>query len=362
MSNVRNRGYNTFDGQAARDRGSAGSRAGSSSGYRTTPEEIEDMPPGVPYIVANECAERFSFYGMKTILVVFMQKYMMDAAGKPDHLDDEEARSWYHTFSMVTYATPLLGAFVSDVVLGKYRTILYFSIVYCGGHLALALNETRVGVAIGLSLIAFGAGGIKPCVSANVGDQFGAANQHLLTKVFGYFYFSINLGAFTSSLITPVLLAEVRPGRRLPPQRQLGAARNRTVSPPLPLTRVRAVGTVRPARRLRAAGRADGHRNGRLLDGTLEVCARAAFGAHARGEHPEGRGLCRARAPAAHLPLRGGLLESVRPGRLGVGAAGGRPRPLARSNHSPPPSIPPTTRHTRWAGRCMAGGHTATRV
>ena len=50
---------------------------------------------------------------------------------------------------MAVYVTPLLGAFLSDVVLGKYRTILYFSLVYCGGHLALGLNDTRAGLATG---------------------------------------------------------------------------------------------------------------------------------------------------------------------------------------------------------------------
>eukprot|EP00964_Phaeocystis_antarctica_P137137 scaffold101630_cov63-Phaeocystis_antarctica.AAC.5 len=86
-----------------------------------------------------------------------MQKYMRDAAGKPDHLSDEEARGWYHVFSMAVYVTPLLGALLSDVVLGKYRTILYFSIVYCVGHLALGINDTRAGLATGLALIALGA-------------------------------------------------------------------------------------------------------------------------------------------------------------------------------------------------------------
>ena len=200
----RRRWYNTFTQFDANGRGG-------SSGYRTTPEETTEMPPGVAYIVCNEAAERFSFYGMKTILIVFMQKYMRDAAGKPDHLSDEEARSWYYIFSMAVYVTPLLGAFLSDVLLGKYRTILYFSLIYCGGHLALGLNDTRAGLATGLALIALGAGGIKPCVSANVGDQFGLSNQHLLSKVFGAFYFAINLGAFLSSLITPLLLDRYGP-------------------------------------------------------------------------------------------------------------------------------------------------------
>jgi POT family proton-dependent oligopeptide transporter len=115
--------------------------------------------------------------------------------------------SWYHLFTSAVYFTPLLGALLSDILLGKYRTIMLLSLVYCLGHLALALDDTRLGLAIGLSLIAVGAGGIKPCVSAHVGDQFGRLNQHLLSRVFGWFYFAINLGSFVSTLLTPWLLA-----------------------------------------------------------------------------------------------------------------------------------------------------------
>jgi POT family proton-dependent oligopeptide transporter len=61
-------------------------------------------------------------------------------------------------------------------------------------------------------LISIGAGGIKPCVSANVGDQFGKQNEHLITKVFGWFYFSINVGSTVSMLLTPWLLQRYGPG------------------------------------------------------------------------------------------------------------------------------------------------------
>jgi len=88
---------------------------------------------------------------------------------------------------------------------------MWLSVVYCLGHFALALDETRTGLMIGLALIAVGSGGIKPCVSAHVGDQFGKSNSHLLEKVFGWFYFSINLGAFASTLLTPWLLANYGP-------------------------------------------------------------------------------------------------------------------------------------------------------
>src|SRR3569833_4179068 len=59
---------------------------------------------------------------------------------------------------------------------------------------------------MGLSLIALGAGGIKPCVSAHVGDQFGEKNQYLLPKVYGWIYFSINFGSFFSTLLPPAIL------------------------------------------------------------------------------------------------------------------------------------------------------------
>jgi POT family proton-dependent oligopeptide transporter len=104
-----------------------------------------------------------------------------------------------------------MGAFLADAVLGKYRTIFYLSIVYCFGHFALAMNDTRIGLFTGLTLIALGAGGIKPCVSANVGDQFGASNQHLLPRIFSWFYFSINAGSAFSTLLIPWMLFHIGP-------------------------------------------------------------------------------------------------------------------------------------------------------
>lgn len=178
--------------------------------YLNAPVKSASMPKGIPYIIGNEAAERYSFYGMKAILVVFMTKYLMGQEG-PDPMSDEEAKTWFHLFNSAVYFTPLLGAIVADVFFGKYKTIISLSIVYCLGHLALALDESRLGLSVGLTLIAIGAGGIKPCVSAHVGDQFGKTNASLLEKVFGWFYFSINLGAFASQIMTPILLDRFGP-------------------------------------------------------------------------------------------------------------------------------------------------------
>ena len=180
--------------------------------YLTAPVATKSLPKGIPYIIGNEAAERFSFYGMKGILTIFMTKYLFllsDTAGTP--MAKAEAIARYHDFTFWVYLTPVLGAFLADWLLGKYRTILSLSIVYCLGHFALAFMgsgglSAENWMLTGLYLIALGSGGIKPCVSAHVGDQFGQSNSHWLTKVFGWFYISINVGAALSTLATPLLL------------------------------------------------------------------------------------------------------------------------------------------------------------
>jgi proton-dependent oligopeptide transporter, POT family len=179
--------------------------------HRTAPIETEKMPPGIPYIIGNEAAERFSFYGMRTILVVFMLQYLhfMDGTGG-SAMSNNEAIGNYHQFTSWVYFTPLLGALLADIFLGKYRTILWLSIVYCLGHAALAcmgsFGNSPWWLFSGLLLICLGSGGIKPCVSAHVGDQFGRKNHHLIPRIYNWFYFSINFGSFFSTLMTPWLL------------------------------------------------------------------------------------------------------------------------------------------------------------
>ena len=167
---------------------------------------LKNHPRGLPYIIGNEAAERFSYYGMKAILVVFMTTYLMGRAGGREVMTEEEATFWYHIFGMANYVVPIVGAIVADAVWGKYRTIIILSLVYCLGHLALALDDTRVGLGIGLGLIAIGSGGIKPCVSAHLGDQYGYENVARRSEGYSLFYIAINVGAFISTLMTPLLL------------------------------------------------------------------------------------------------------------------------------------------------------------
>ncbi|NNJ26978.1 POT family MFS transporter [Alienimonas chondri] len=184
--------------------------------YRETPVDTDKMPPGIGFIVGNEVAERFSYYGMRAILYTFMTKWLTDAAGADAHMTDAQATEAVGYFSSLLYFLPLVGGLVADALLGKYLTIMLLSVIYCLGHFVLALTlnpeftggliEPKYGLFVGLGLIAVGGGFIKSCVSAHVGDQFGARNSGLLGRVYGWFYFSINLGSTVSTLLTPKLL------------------------------------------------------------------------------------------------------------------------------------------------------------
>ena len=181
------------------------------SKYLTSPIPSKKMPAGIPYILTTEATERFAFYGMSSILVVFMTQYLRASGGKLDVMAEEPAKAWFHYFTAAVYFMPLVGAIISDVWLGKFKTIILFSLLYCVGFAVLAWDHTRLGLTAGLILIAMAAGIIKPCLSANVGDQFGTSNKNLIEKFYWWFYFSINLGAAISMFVCPILLDKYGP-------------------------------------------------------------------------------------------------------------------------------------------------------
>ena len=77
------------------------------SNYRTSPSDLEGMPPGVPHIIGNEAAERFSFYGMKAVLAVFMVSYLhLMGSSAVEAMPDAKAEEYFHLFTAAVYATP----------------------------------------------------------------------------------------------------------------------------------------------------------------------------------------------------------------------------------------------------------------
>ncbi|EHQ29046.1 POT family MFS transporter [Mucilaginibacter paludis] len=173
---------------------------------------VEQAPPrypkAIPYIIGNEAAERFSFYGMKCILTLFLVAQFFNPTHDPAlaKVANAQANESTHFFIALAYALPFVGGLVADWFTGKYKIILYISIVYCIGHLFLSLFDTDLTwFRYGLILIAIGAGGIKSCVSSNVGDQFDKSNESLISKVYGWFYFSINAGSMLSTVMIPYI-------------------------------------------------------------------------------------------------------------------------------------------------------------
>jgi POT family proton-dependent oligopeptide transporter len=153
-------------------------------------------PSQIRYIIGNEACERFSYYGMLGILELYLAQEMK--------MGGDKATEVQHLFGTAVYLLPLAGGWLADRWLGRYWTILSISLFYCLGHGTLALFEgNRTGLFVGLALIAIGSGGIKPCVSAFVGDQIREDQHHLLTKIYGWFYWAINLGAAAALLIIP---------------------------------------------------------------------------------------------------------------------------------------------------------------
>jgi len=175
------------------------------------PDARARMPRQIPYIIGNEACERFSFYGMRNILVQFLiTSLLLQEVTAPGR--EAEAKHIMHSFMIGVYFFPLLGGWLADRFFGKYHTILWFSLVYCAGHACLALFEGhRAGFFLGLGLIALGAGGIKPLVASFMGDQFDQSNKHLAKVVFDAFYWIINFGSLFASLLIPLALKNLGP-------------------------------------------------------------------------------------------------------------------------------------------------------
>ncbi len=175
------------------------------------PDPNARLPRQIPYIIGNEACERFSFYGMRNILVQFLVSSVI-LAYIPEGQREGAAKDIFHSFVIGVYFFPLLGGWLSDRFFGKYNTVLWFSLIYCAGHACLAMFEdNRNGFYTGLFLIALGSGGIKPLVVSFCGDQFTVANKHLAKIVFDAFYWTINFGSFFASLLMPLFLRNYGP-------------------------------------------------------------------------------------------------------------------------------------------------------
>ncbi|MDB5307537.1 MAG: transporter [Gemmataceae bacterium] len=159
-------------------------------------------PKGFLFLFAGEFAERFSFYGMRAILPL----YLSDQMG----FGEVGSGTYYPLFLGLCYFLPLLGGYIADNFLGKYWTIVGFSVPYVAGQFLVGF-ENKYLLVLSLGLLAMGTGVIKPNISTLLGmtyDQQRPGQDKLRSNAFQYFYMSINIGAFLSTLIVPFVRTE----------------------------------------------------------------------------------------------------------------------------------------------------------
>lgn len=160
---------------------------------------ILGFPPHVMLMLLVEFCERFSFYGIRSVLSVYLQN-------KLGYTQSESSQA-YHFYIAICYITPILGGIIADQYWGKYKTILVLGLVYALGNGVVSagsiLNDSPFLIFCGLALISIGTGGIKPCISSFCGDQLDPSDEKKREQFFSVFYVCINVGAVISSFMTP---------------------------------------------------------------------------------------------------------------------------------------------------------------
>jgi len=169
----------------------------------TTDAKSERFPGSIWYLAWNEAAERFSYYGMTSILTLHLVQHM--------GLAKNVAISGYSVFVAAVYLMPLVGGVLADRYWGRYQTILWLSFGYVAGHLTIAFFESPAGMIVGCALIAIGSGGIKPNASAFAGDQIPKGNRTLLERLYDLWYWMINVGSLASQFAVPWLYENYGP-------------------------------------------------------------------------------------------------------------------------------------------------------
>jgi POT family proton-dependent oligopeptide transporter len=159
-------------------------------------------PRGLGLLFVTEMWERFSYYGMRAILVL----YLVNAL----RWDTARAASLYGTYTMAVYLTPLVGGYIADRWIGTRRSLVVGGAIIAAGHFTLAFSN-MTAFYVGLALIVVGTGFFKPNVSTQVGEMYGRGDPRR-DSAFTIFYMGVNAGAFLGPLVCGALAQSNRFG------------------------------------------------------------------------------------------------------------------------------------------------------
>ncbi|WP_315551995.1 peptide MFS transporter [Microbacterium aurum] len=173
--------------------------AGPAQGDRDT--RFFGQPWGLAHVFGVEMWERFSFYGMQGILLIYLY-YSATQGGLG--IEQSVAAGIVGAYGGAVYLSTILGAWIADRILGAERVLFLSAIVIMAGHIALALLPGFLGVGVGLVLVAIGSGGLKATATSVVGTLY-APDDTRRDAGFSLFYLGINLGAFAGPLLTGLL-------------------------------------------------------------------------------------------------------------------------------------------------------------
>jgi POT family proton-dependent oligopeptide transporter len=163
-------------------------------------KQIFGHPAGLYVLFFTEMWERFSYYGMRAILVLYLvAESTPDAINPGLNWETGAALSLYGTYTMLVYVASIPGGWIADNILGQKKSVLYGGVLLVLGHSILAIEEMWAFYS-GLGLIIAGVGMLKPNISSMVGGLYAQGDVRR-DKGFIIFYIGINVGAFLSSLI-----------------------------------------------------------------------------------------------------------------------------------------------------------------
>ncbi len=157
-------------------------------------------PRGLAPLFLTEMWERFSYYGMRALLVLYM---VASVAQGGMGYETRHATSIYGTYTMSVYLLCILGGFIADNFIGARRAVLWGGVIIACGHFCMAVPSTGTFF-LGLTAIALGTGLLKPNISTMVGSLYAAGDDRR-DAGFSIFYMGINIGAFAAPLVTGFL-------------------------------------------------------------------------------------------------------------------------------------------------------------
>ncbi|WP_159948642.1 peptide MFS transporter [Polaribacter septentrionalilitoris] len=170
-------------------------------------KELFGQPVGLYILFLTEMWERFSYYGMRALLVLYMTTQTVgDDRGAGLGWTNQEALALYGWYTMLVYVMSIPGGMIADKLLGQKKSVLFGAIILCLGHGVLVMTDIWAFY-LGLGLVILGVGLLKPNISTMVGGLYKEGDIRR-DKGFSIFYIGINLGSLLATMVVGLVVAE----------------------------------------------------------------------------------------------------------------------------------------------------------